>query len=101
MTHDQFDALLERRIDRMRATLASKAGEYAAGGDRLHNFNRASVLRGKPAPSVLLGLLIKHWVSLEDLVDGLKHGPLSEAVIDEKVGDAVNYLVLLEAVLKA
>ena len=101
MTSEEFDALLERRISRTRAVLASKAGEYATGHDRLHNFNRASVLRGKPAPSVLLGMLIKHWVSLEDLVDGMKHGPLSEAVIDEKVGDAVNYLILLEAVLGA
>ena len=40
----------------------------------------------------------KHLVSVMDLVHGkLKSEPV---MVDEKIGDMINYLILLEAVLK-
>lgn len=51
---------------------------------------------GTPAQN-LWGFLKKHLTSVLDLVDGSK--PVTKAMVDEKVGDAINYLVLLEAVL--
>lgn len=105
----EFDALLERRIGLMRQVLASKGKEYASDQDWLHNFKRAAEIRGSaeeiqedtPA-GVLLGMLIKHWVSIEDLVlsHTLNGGHAEPARIDAKIGDAINYLILLEAVLK-
>ena len=99
MTNEAFQTILEGRIDAMRKTLASKAKEYAGPTDRLHNFKRAAgLLEGHPAEA-LQGMLVKHWVSIMDLVANAQSG-LHVDVINEKLGDAVNYLVLLEAILK-
>lgn len=103
MTMGEFDAILERRIGLMRSVLASKGEEYATDQDQLHNFKRAAQLRREPdagAPEVLLGMLVKHWVSIEDLVHNWSFVGAAVARIDEKIGDAINYLVLLEALLK-
>lgn len=100
MTTDEFNAILDRRIDQIHAVLARKGQEYGAG-DRLHNFKRSAELRGSMASDTLLGMLVKHWVSIEDMVRGHLGGlAIPIELIEEKIGDAVNYLILLEAVLK-
>lgn len=101
MTHDEFDTLiLDRRMDLTRSVLSSKAAEYATE-DRLHNFKRAAELQGTTPMKALIGMWTKHVVSVLDIVD--KHAkdgsvPLQSRV-DEKIGDAVNYLILLEGLL--
>lgn len=96
----EFDRLLEARIDKMRATLTAKAGEYATDGDRLHNFKRAAGILGVTPAQACLGMLAKHWVSVVDLVDRDAAGEyVTPAMIDEKIGDATNYLPLLEALI--
>jgi hypothetical protein len=98
----EFDSLLMTRLDKAKATLASKASEYATAGDRLHNFKRAAQLRSADPAETLLGMMVKHWVSVEDLVQ--RHigraTPAPPGMVDEKIGDAINYLILLEALLK-
>ena len=42
-------------------------------------------------------MLLKHWVSVRDLCRQ-ENPPVP--LINEKLGDAINYLILLEAVLK-
>jgi hypothetical protein len=44
----------------------------------------------------LWGMALKHLISVMDLVAGRL--PASKATVDEKVGDLINYLILLEAV---
>lgn len=104
MKIDVFEKLLNRRLLLIRDTLHSKGDEYSTEEDRLHNFKEAAALTGEWSSKVLLGMLVKHWVSIQDLVsrDGmlLLGGNLPPALIDEKIGDAINYLILLEAVLK-
>jgi hypothetical protein len=101
--HD-FDHILSSRCETMRAVLAGKADEYATGGDRLHNFKAAA---GFDAAEIspeqaLWGMLRKHLVSLADIVaataPGIDSCP-SQWLRNEKIGDAINYLVLLEALL--
>ena len=91
-----FDAMLDARLAKTRAVLAAKAGEYAAPDDRLHNFKRAARMLGRTPAQACLGFLAKHLASVFDVVDGRTQTP---ALIDEKVGDAINYLILLEALL--
>jgi hypothetical protein len=44
---------------------------------------------------------VKHLVSVLDIVDDHAKGDKRRiGLVDEKLGDAVNYLVLLEALLK-
>lgn len=111
MTSDEFDAILESRIQKMRQVLKSKAGEYATSADRLHNFKEAAKeFGGTPAES-LWGMLKKHLISIKDMIHksgfllsftdsgGHVYGRPSIAQIDEKIGDAMNYLALCEAIL--
>lgn len=101
MTAQEFDAILGRRLEKTRLVLSVKAGEYATGADRLHNFKRAAELTRTTQAKALLGMLAKHLVSVVDVVEAHDTESLAPgAVIDEKIGDAVNYLVLLEAVLR-
>lgn len=105
MTHTEFRTILNNRITQMQEVLDSKAREYASDTDRLHNFKEASSLLEAQSPGqAVLGMLVKHWVSVQDLVLRDAQLPIWDNIdhklIDEKIGDAVNYLVLLEAILK-
>lgn len=102
MTADKFDEILARRLKLTAEVLKSKAGEYATNKDRLHNFKEAALLEGDTPANALRGMLRKHWVSVMDLCDVEKHPGdfrVTAARIDEKIGDAINYLILLEACL--
>lgn len=97
MTSKEFDEILISRINKMQSTLASKATEYATD-DRLHNFKVAASLQGVTNAQACLGFMTKHLVSILDMIRDDAEGKLiSKERIDEKIGDAVNYLVLLEA----
>ena len=101
MTPDQFDQILENRINLIRQVLGKKAGEYARGNDRLHNFKRVADVKGCTEADACIDGFCKHLVSILDMVDdcreGVKH---SVPLWEEKIGDAINYLILLEAIVK-
>lgn len=108
MTAEKFDAILANRLQSAKDVLASKAAEYASEADRLHNFKRAAEWfplatdeAHAEAMSACQGMMRKHWVSVADLVERKAVGQsLPSALVDEKIGDAVNYLILLEALLR-
>jgi len=97
MTAQQFDMILEQQIVSIRAVLQSKSSDYATGQDRLHNFKSAVPEFGNTASEVCWGYLTKHLVSVRDLTKGIRTGSIE--MIDEKIGDAINYLILLKAIL--
>lgn len=96
----------------MRKVLASKNKEYASDSDKLHNFKRAADMLRCTPEKALIGMATKHIISILDIVDKIEHyyntipdvkpseinTPIS--MIEEKIGDAINYLILLEALLK-
>lgn len=99
MTPDAFKKVLEARVEKIRATLIRKAEQYCRNNDRLHNFRRAAAFRNKSMAEVLGGFLLKHVVTLYDIIDDIEAGrPVSEALFDEVVGDFINYAILLEGV---
>ena len=93
MTLVEFDKIVDERIKKIKEVLQKKGDEYATG-DRMHNFKRAGELLGCTPEKALLGFLVKHIISVIDLINGK---PLD---IDEKIGDCINYFILLEALLK-
>lgn len=96
MTLERFNIILECRLAAVRGTLGVKRKEYAASEDALHNFKDAARLEGNSPADACRGMLLKHWVSIRDMCAGVP----SDATINEKIGDAICYLVLLEAILK-
>jgi hypothetical protein len=97
MNNEQFNLIVENRIQLIKTVLGNKAKEYAIG-DRLYNFKRAAeILRCTPQKA-LIGMFMKHLVSVLDLSEGSTIP--TDYLINEKIGDAINYLILLEATLK-
>lgn len=101
MTDQEFNDLLETRFEKTRTVLKKKATEYARG-DRLSNFKQAAgAMKCTPAQACI-GMMMKHIVSIIDMVNTENVcGPqFPNSVWDEKIGDAINYLILLEGLVK-
>ena len=102
MKNKEFENILDERTKKMKKTLSSKGKEYSGEGtDRLHNFKVAARKRNTTPEDALMGMKVKHDVSLDDIIDNMKKGimpPLE--LLEEKIGDEINYWVLLEAVIK-
>ena len=96
MNISEFNYVLNQRISQIREVLSHKAKEYARD-DRLHNFKVAADILGCSPAHALIGMKVKHDVSVLDLV---RYPELrTPKLIDEKIGDSINYLILLEAIL--
>jgi len=101
MNKEQFDNILLERLDRIKSTLYSKAEEYSTDKDKLHNFNRASVINQESREKALWGMATKHLVSVLDIIHNTNKGTYpTKEVVDEKFGDLINYLILCEISLK-
>jgi hypothetical protein len=97
VTNDVFAELLNRNISRCKDVLLRKQKEYATDDDRLHNFKIAAAFQQCTTEQALFGFLAKHLVSLSDMCkSGEKY---SEDIWDEKIGDSINYLLLLAVVV--
>lgn len=97
-----FTDVVESRIEKTRKVLIKKEEEYARSNDRYHNFNVAGRVLDCSPERALLGMLIKHFVSVVDIIDSLDNydKPLVLHIVDEKIGDSINYLILLEGMLR-
>ena len=96
MNSQEFKEILNERLKKIKSTIKSKGQEYATE-DRLYNFKRAAKILETSPEEALAGMFVKHLVSVLDLIEGTltptKH------LINEKIGDTINYLILLEAML--
>jgi len=100
MNSKDFDAVVEQRLEKIRALLIRKGAEYAYGGDRLSNFKRAAAVQQCTPERALVGMLTKHIVSILDIIDNIETKCPSIDLTEEKIGDYVNYGILLEALIK-
>jgi hypothetical protein len=101
MKDREFQEVLQQRLKKIEQTLGQKAKEYAAEGDKLHNFNVGARITGQIREKVLWGFALKHYISFLDILDNVEKGKLpTEEMVDQKIGDLINYLVLVEASLK-
>ena len=105
MDQDSFDLVVAEILGRVEANLTGKGAEYVPESNtpgvkpsRFHNFEVAAALNGTSEEQALWGMLTKHIVSLSDMVKvGSIHHNL--ATWDEKIGDALTYLVLLRGIV--
>lgn len=102
MTDKEFKDVIKSSINHINTTLKTKGEEYARG-DRLSNFKRAGELARSSPEMALRGMLSKHIISIYDMIEDTE----DEGVISaedlwkwcEKIGDAINYLILLKALI--
>ena len=95
MNEKDFDVVVDQTCSSISAVLGSKAQEYAHQGDRLHNFNMAARANDTTVSQAIWGMATKHLVSVMDLVNNRL--PNTEENVNEKIGDLINYLVILKA----
>lgn len=102
MNAQEFDALVIKFTDEVRDTLVSKATEYVPSGQeeisRFHNFEISAAFNQQHSTEALWGFLTKHLVSLGDMVKKDSRAQPME-VWDEKLGDAMAYLILLKGIV--
>lgn len=97
----KFEECIEHRIQNIRDILLVKAKEYATESNRFHNFDVAARILNNTLEQALQGMMLKHIVSVLDLIEsaGTNSDLLTKQIIDEKIGDTINYLILLEGLL--
>ena len=100
MTPERFEQIVDARLAHCQKVLTAKGEEYSRDGDRLHNFKKAGRKLGETPEAALLGMNVKHTVSIDDIVTDLEAGELpTTKALDEKISDAINYLLLLEGLI--
>ena len=98
MNSKDFDVLVTETFDRCQTLLCKKGEEYASAADRLHNFYASSAISGLTAQQILWAFATKHLTSIRDGVQGVR--PWTKELADEKIDDAISYLVLLKALIR-
>ena len=110
MKPDKFNELLTEILERTTKVLSTKSDEYSTESDKLWNFKRAGKMLNCTPEKALVGMWTKHIISILDIVDKLDsdggfmdmndHYDEHLAMIEEKITDAINYLILLEALIR-
>jgi len=102
MREEEFKELVRRRFYECQELLLKVKGpEYTtySDPDRLSNFKRAADIQECSDEAALVGMWMKHIVSILDIVDEWSTEDIlpTREKLQEKITDAINYLVLLEA----
>lgn len=98
MNNDEFERVAQNLLKKCYAIMFKRAMTYSTENDRLANFRHAAGLTGRNMQQVLAGFMLKHTVSLYDMIEtgyeySLEHW-------EEKIIDHINYLILLRAILE-
>lgn len=98
MNSKDFNAVVASQTNRITSLLARKASEYNLDEDRLSVFKHASAVSGETPEQALYGFMLKHIISITDMINSQKIYP--EALWNEKITDICNYLILLQGLLR-
>ncbi|MEA1998187.1 MAG: hypothetical protein U9N61_02525 [Euryarchaeota archaeon] len=96
MKHDDFSILVCKRNEVSKETLDFKSAVYSSDEDRLSNFKSTGAMKNETPQKALWGMVAKHIIAIQDMIDS-GETPTPKWV-DEYLGDAHNYLFLLEAI---
>lgn len=103
MTVEELNKLVTERYYKSKEVLISKNKEYGQTHDVLESFRHQAAFSMHAEPtSVAWELMVKHLYSVRRIIaeyecEGILPDP---DMIDEKFGDAINYLMLTEALFK-
>ena len=102
MNKETFDKLVNERIRKNLETLGVKGEGYARGGDRLIQFKEVAMRNHETPEKSLHGMAEKHNVTIQFAIQDINNGDtdfITQKWIDDKIGDAINYLLMLEGLL--
>ena len=96
MKTDNFNVCINGHIEYCLNLLEEKSKEYTFGDDRLEHFKNAAAEQDTTPKKALWGMLSKHLTSLNGMC---KNDSDSIELWVEKIGDSINYLLLLRALV--
>lgn len=104
MKTSEVNHVIRMRIKIIRNTLERKAVEYASKEDHLRSFKNAARRLGKEPEEVLWTWMEKHTECIDAFInklaeEGREFDSRLYVIWDEKITDAINYLILLDALL--
>lgn len=100
MNSKRYNKIINDRLVKCTQLLCAKSDEYATD-DKLHNFKVAATLQGCTPITALAGMMCKHTVSVYDLIRDNEEGKkIPKELWEEKIGDSINYLLLLTALIE-
>jgi len=99
MKQKEFDNVVNHRLEKCKEILGVKGGIYADKNDRLKNFYDGASFNECTPEQYAHMLVTKHLVSIKDHI--INNRPMSEAFIDEKITDVINYMLLIEVLVEA
>lgn len=101
MTNEFADNIVNERLEKIKSTLLIKAKEYVRDADRMHNFNVGAKIENKSREEILHGFNLKHLISYFDMMNDISENNYpTDEYVDEKIGDIINYMILLEMSIK-
>jgi hypothetical protein len=104
MTRKQFvEDVVQRRVQLIKDVLQSKNEEYAGQEDVFKAFTEALPLSFHDTKqAVAWEFMVKHLQSIKMIIEARsKSGKIpDEKILEEKIGDAINYLILIEGMFK-
>ncbi|MGN0317802.1 MAG: hypothetical protein ACI4E1_07730 [Lachnospira sp.] len=96
-----FNSYIDEMLTYCRDLLIKKNESYNAGNDPIGNFKKAAKLQGVSNKQALIGMMDKHVVSIHDMVNRETCSEkFTGEVWKEKIGDNINYLLILYAMMK-
>lgn len=98
MNKIEFNKLVDERIKLIQSVLQKKGAEYANDKDVFHNFEEGTKMSFHDTREMVAWeYMMKHMISIKDMISSKQ--TYSEHTIREKFGDAINYLILMEAMM--
>ena len=106
MKQSTFNAYTKQLLAKATKVRNSKMVEYVGEIDRLSNFRKAANIQGISVPASVAGMMVKHTVSIYDMLKEEFEQPEESAVLhplsiwEEKIIDHINYLLLLYSAIR-
>lgn len=98
---DFRENIVTPRLEAIKKTLLQKGEEYIRNDNPFHNFDKGAIRNDTIPEDILWSFMEKHMISLDDIInDIINHKEIYEKEVNEKIGDIICYLILLEGLLK-
>ena len=96
---DDYTFLVQETVKDCLETLKAKGDDYGKGNP-FHNFEKAAALQGCTVLEAIRGMMTKHIISIYDILGSEQPENYTPEYLQEKFGDAINYLVIAKVYLE-
>jgi hypothetical protein len=95
-----FDLEVQDTLKKIQNLLVIKGREYRRDGNPYHNFEIGARKKNITPEKALDGMLLKHIISYDDILNDLDKGILPRVeVVEEKMNDILVYFTIQKAML--